>query len=169
MSRKVASPMNFIREYRPEPGTYAERLAAFLFSAREKLPYRFIDVPNCAKIALGLSKVPGENSKDLSRFKSVLSSANTKMIKLYGCEIVSDRLDGLRATVDTDDLVETKHRKKRRRVKLAVASLKVTDDLIDPSKLKSPELKKELNASRRSLAALDSALAGLPLLPPKKE
>lgn len=168
MTKRITSPADFIREYKPEPGTYAERLAHFLYAFKEAMPLRFVDVPNCAKISLGLSKVPGETSKDLVRFKSVLKGANDKMIKLYGCEIITDRVDGLRASVDSEDLLTTKDRKKRRRVKLAVASLKVTHDLIDPSKLKDPELKKEFNSSSRSIAALDTALAGLPQLPVKK-
>lgn len=165
---KHQSPADFIRSHKPEPGTYAERLAEFLYAFMKAFPYRFVDIPNCAKIALGLSKVPGEKSKDLARFKSILTSANAKMIKLYGCEIITDRIDGLRANVDDEDLVATKQRRKSRRVKLAVASLKTTTDLIDPTKVKDPELKKELNATRKSIAALDTALVGLPQLPPRK-
>lgn len=167
MTKRILSPAEFVREHRPEPGTYAERLAAFLDAARKALPYRFFDVAVCAKIALGLSKVPGPKSRDMDRFNSLKSSANTKLMKLYGCEIVSDRVDGLRASVDGEDLGETNHRKKRRRIKLAVANLKTTDNLIDIATVKNPELKRELLDSRKAIKLLDTAMTGLPQLPPK--
>lgn len=167
MSKQVRSPAEFIRQYKPEPGTYAERLATLLYQAKQEHPYRFFDVPNCAKIALGLSKVPGEKSKDLERFKGLIGNANDKMKKMYGCEIVTDRVDGLRCNVDADDLIETNLRRQGRRVKQAVVRFKETNDMIDTSKVKNVELKKELTASRRSILALDTALTGLPLLKPK--
>jgi hypothetical protein len=167
MSKKFTSPAEFVKTYQPIQGSYAARLSDFLLSFGASLPYRFVDIGTCVKIALGLSRIPNEESPDYKRFSSVIPGANRILMK-QGKEIITDRVDGLRASVNEDDLIETKHRRKRRRVKLAVASLKQTDNLIDPSKVKNPELKKELTASRRSMNLLETALSSLPQLPAKK-
>lgn len=163
MSKKTVNPTEFIRNYQPIQGTYAERGAKFLYDFMQAMPMRFVDAGVCAKISLGLSKVPGADNQDMARFKSVISGINRKLMKL-GHEVVTDRVDGLRCSVDTDDLIKTRHRQKRRRVKLATESLKATDALIDPAKIKDQELKKELLASRRSMKLLDDALSSLPQL-----
>lgn len=167
MSKKITSPAEFLKGYQPIQGSYAARLAHFLLAGAEALEYRFFDAGTCVKVAFGLSRVPNTESPYYKRLSSIVSGAN-RILMREGKEVITDRVDGLRASVNEDDLVETKHRRKRRRVKLAVASLKQTDNLIDPSKIKNPELKKELTASRKSMNLLESALSSLPQLPAKK-
>lgn len=164
MSKKVINPIEFVRTYQPIAGTYAERGAKFLYDFMQALPMRFVSKGVCAKISLGLSKVPAADAIDMQRFNSIRGGINKKLMKL-GHEIVSDPVDGLRCSVDMEDLAKTNRRKKLRRVNLANESFKATDALIDASKIKDPELKKELTASRRAMSLLDGALSSLPQLP----
>lgn len=168
MTKKNVNPTEFIRTYQPITGTYAERGAKFLYDFMQAMPMRFVDKGVCAKISLGLSKIPAHDSPDAARFSSVRSGIKNKLRKL-GHDIVTDRVDGLRCSVDADDLVKNCHRKQRRRVKLANDSLKATDALVDATKVKDPELKKELLTSRRSMRLLDDALSGLPQLTSGKD
>lgn len=163
MTKKTINPNEFVRSYTPISGSYAERGAKFLYDAMQAIPLRFIDFGVCAKISLGLSRVPGADHEDMKRFKSIQKGIDNQLMKL-GYVLVSDRVDGLRCSVDDEDKLKTRHRKSRRRVKLAADTLKKVDSLVDVGKVKDPELKKELLASRRSMKLLDDALSGLPQL-----
>lgn len=166
---RARSPADFARNYDIDTtGTYGERASKFLNEGANVLPYRFFDKRLLAKVAFGLSRVPGEDTDYVKkRLGSVLTSANRLLMKVYSREVYVDPVEGIRATVDDADLVRTKHRRKRRRVKTTIASLQATDNLVDSNKL-TGDLKRELMRSRRSIKSLNEAVGDLPQLPSAK-
>jgi hypothetical protein len=169
VKRSTRSPTEFAKSYKADStGTYAERCAGFLNDGAKELPYRFFPKTLLAKIAFGHSRTPDAQSDYVKkRLGSVMASAERILVKEHNREIYVDPVEGVRATVDDADLLRTKHRRKRRRVRASIASLKSTDERIDASKLDADQ-KRELQKSRRSINALSEALGDLPQLLPAK-
>lgn len=167
--RTVRSPAEFLKSYKTDnTGTYGERAAEFLNAGADELPLAFFDKRYVAKVAFGLSRIPGEDSDQVkNRLSSVLASANRILSRKYRREIWFDKVEGVRATVDDEDLARTVHRRKRRRVKSSAASLDATDKNVDVNKL-SADVKREVNKSRKSMKVLNQAIDSMPLLPPTK-
>lgn len=117
--RSGRSPAEFARSFKADTtATYGERCAAFLNAAADELPYRFFPKPLVAKVALGRSRTPDVKSDDVrNRLPSILQSAERILTKEHNREVYTDPVEGVRATVDANDLARTKHRRKRRRVK----------------------------------------------------
>ena len=167
--RTVRSPAEFLKSYKTDnTGTYGERTAEFLNAGADELPLAFFDKRYVAKVAFGLSRIPGEDSDQVrNRLSSVLASSNRILSRKYRREIWFDKVEGVRATVDDEDLARTVHRRKRRRVKSCAASLVSTDKNVDVSNLSS-DVKREVNKSRKSMKLLGEAIDSMPLLPPTK-
>jgi hypothetical protein len=170
MAPRAISPDEFARAWKVDMSQpYTERLADFLAAAVEQCPKRFFSKSICAKVAYGLGRVPASESDYVKkRLSGTVHGANAVMMRKHGREIFNDPIDGLRATVNDEDLMNTKHSLKRRRVQSAVASLRATDSLVKPANL-SPAAKRDLQNSRQALALLEKGGAMLPALTAKKE
>ncbi len=164
MSTKIVSPADFLRTYKGDPDARpSHRLADFLLQASKACPRRFFDKRSLAKVAYNLGRQPADDSDYVKRLSSALSTAG-EVLRKERKGIVTDKVDGARATVDDRDLLETVHRKKRRRVGSAVESLAKTDAVIVPANL-PPALRDELNRSRDAIKKLASGVSALPALP----
>jgi hypothetical protein len=165
MSKPVVSPAEFVRSYKGDPDARpSHRLADFLLGAAKACPKRFFDKRTLAKVAFNLGRLPAEDSDYIKRLSSVLSTANN-VLHADRRGIVTDPVDGARSTVDDRDLLETVHRKKRRRVGSAVESLAKTDSVIVMGNI-PPQLRDELGRSRDAIKKLASGVSALPALPP---
>ncbi len=166
MSPKAISPDEFARNWKIDTAQpFTERLADFLNAGAEACPKRFFSKTVCAKIAYGLGRVPASESDYVKRrLSGTVHGANAVMMRKHEREIYNDPVDGLRATVDDEDLMNTKHTLKRRRLRSAVASLRATDSLVKPSNL-SAAAKRDLQSSRSALVLLEKGIATLPALP----
>ena len=165
---RAKTPAEFARKYKADTtGSYAQRCAAFLNAGADELPYRFFDRRLVAKVAYGLSRAPGEESVYMRKLSSVLCGANEILKKDHNREVWTDRLEGIRATVDLSDLAKTKRRKKVRRVASSVRSLDETDQMIDINQIKDAKLKREIQVTRREKNKLLDIVNKLPQLPPK--
>lgn len=165
----VRSPNEFVKSYTTNSGgTFSERVAEFLNSGADALPKAYFDKRFVAKVAFSLNRIPKEDSDHVKRLSRILSGANQILSRKYHREIDFDRVDGVRATVDDEDLAKTVHRRKRRRVKCCVSSLESTDKNIDSNQLNG-DIKREIIKSRRSMKLLQDAIKEMPLLPSKKE
>ncbi len=148
--------------------TPGERLAEFLNFAADQLPHMFVDKRIAAKVACALKRAPSEDSDYVRRkLSSATVSARRILEQQYGRDLYTDRVEGLRATVDCSDTAYTTRRMKEKRVASSINSLKRTDNLIDVSKLRG-DIRKEVIQARRGYAALESFKDIVPLLPPKK-
>lgn len=146
------------------------RLARFLDIAARELPKTFISKRICAKVAFMQKRTPGEESDWV---KNKLPKAVNHMRKVlrrdYNRDFYRERVEGgLRATVDSDDIMGTTYRDKQRRVVSAILSLQSTDDLVDARKVHG-DLKKELIRSRKEQKHLEEYREATPLLPPIRD
>lgn len=148
--------------------TPAERLARFLDHVARELPKRFVDKRTAAKIAFAQKRLPGEDS-DLVKvlLPRAMQGAKRILMREYRRDMFCDRVEGMRATVDDEDITKTTHRAKRRRVLSAIHSYEATDELVDARKLTGP-LKAELQKARRASKALAAFKEEVPQLPPAK-
>lgn len=166
---KVVSPADYVRSFKGDPDARpSQRLADFLFGAAKSCPKRFFDKRTLAKVAFNLGRLPTEDSDYIKRLSSIMSTAGSTLHKeRHG--IVTDPVDGARCTVDDRDMLETVHRKKRRRVGSAVESLAKTDSVINVASIPAA-LRDELTRSRDAIKKLTSGVSALPALPaPSKE
>jgi hypothetical protein len=148
--------------------TPGERLAEFLNFAADQLPHMFVDKRIAAKVACALKRAPAEDSDYVRRkLQSAMTSARRILQRDYGRDLHTDKIEGLRATVDPRDAAGTTYRSTRNRIHSAIKSHKKVDALIDISKL-SGALRKEVAQTRNSYEALDKFTNDIPLLPPKK-
>jgi len=165
---KIVSPADFLRTHKGDPDARpSQRLADFLVEASKACPRRFFDKRSLAKVAYNLQRTPADDSDYVKRLSSALSTADQILHKIRK-GIVTDKVDGARATVDDRDLLETVHRKKRRRVGSAVESLAKTDSVINIGSV-PPALRDELSRSRDAIKKLTSGVSALPALPAPKE
>jgi hypothetical protein len=163
MSR-TKTPAEFIRSYKPRGDSPSRRLACLLHDGAVACPGRFFDKPAIAKLVFGLGRTPAEDSEHVKkRLSAARNGGQTILAREFKREIVQDRLEGLRATVDDEDLLKTRHRQKRRRVQSTVASLHATDALIDPKKL-SPAAAAEYQSATAPIRKLQAAALQLPQL-----
>lgn len=161
---KTKTPAEFIRTYKTRGDSPSRRLACLLHDAALSCPGRYFEKPAIAKLVFGLGRLPPEDSEHVKkRLSAARNGASLILAREFKREIVSDRLEGLRATVDDEDLLKTRHRQKRRRVQSTVASLHATDALIDPRKL-SESAKIEFQSATATIRKLQAAALQLPQL-----
>lgn len=163
MSR-AQTPAEFLRSYNTKGDSPSRRLANLLHDGARACPGLFFPKPQVARHVLKLGRTPSEDSDDVKkRLASARSGANGYLARVYKREIVTDRLEGIRATVDDEDLLKNRHRPKRRRVQSAITSLKETDGLIDPKNL-SPSARAEFQSATATIRRLQQTALQLPQL-----
>lgn len=161
---KVVTPADYVRSFKGDPDARpSHRLAEFLLGAAKSCPKRFFDKRTLAKVAFNLGRLPAEDSDYIKRLSSITSTAGSILHKDRR-GIVTDPVDGARCTVDDRDMLETVHRRKRRRVGSAVESLARTDSVISIGNI-PPALRDELSRSRDAIKKLTSGVSALPALP----
>lgn len=165
---KPTSAAEFVRQYAIDvslsPGA---RLADMLNKAAEQLPKIYFSRRLATQIAFALHRLPREDNENLKRLGGAIKSANRILEREHKRAIESDPVEGLRATTTSNDLVETVHRKARRRVVSAGKRFEEVDALVDDKKL-SPAHRDEVDQVRRAFKRISSGLASLPQLPPVK-
>ncbi len=163
MSRNK-TPAEFIRSYTPRGDSPSRRLACLLHDGAVQCAGRFFEKTAIAKLVFGLGRTPADDSEHVKkRLSSARTGAQLILAREFKREIVADRLEGIRATVDDEDLLKTRHRQKRRRVQGTIASLYATDALIDPKKL-SAAAAAEYHSATATIRKLQAAALQLPQL-----
>lgn len=146
-----------------------ERLADFLNYAAEQLPGTLIDKRIVAKVAFLQKRTPPQDSDYVKKnLRNHLRNAVRILKRVHGRDLFSDKVDGLRATVDADDISRTTHRRKRNRVLSSIKSFEETDALVDIRQLKG-DIRKEVAQSRAGYKLLEQYRKLVPALPPKKD
>lgn len=171
MSRRksIRTVKELVDDFNPDPNeSNGGRLARFLDRAAEELPKTFISRRYCAKIAFMQSRTPGAESDWVKRkLSGVMGGVRVIMERDFSRAIFTDRLDGIRATVDDEDHTETADRVKINRIISSIGSYQRSNRLIDIRNVKG-ELRKELTRSRRNLKHLESYVENVPKLPPAR-
>jgi hypothetical protein len=126
-------------------------------------PGRFFDKQSIAKLVFERGRLPHEDSEDVKRLSSLKSGAAVILAREFRREILSDRLEGLRATVDDEDLLKTTNRLRRRRAVGTIATLHASTALIDPNKL-SASGKDEFRSIAGTVRKLHALSGELPQL-----
>lgn len=159
------TPAEFARKHEPDPDiSCSARVQAFLLEGALACPKRFFSKRQTAKVAFDMKKLPKSDGDYVRRLSSIISHASRQMLAKHGKEIVVDPVQGCRATVDHADLLQTTHRRKRRRLTNAAESLERTDAAIDARKI-PPKLRSELQRTRRAFGKIKAGTRNLPLLP----
>lgn len=167
---KIRTVAELVKSYNPDHRmSPSERLADFLNTAATVLPKRFVDRRFCAMIAFAKKRIPGEESDDVKKRLPNIMTQTKRILKRepYEKDLHTDRVDGIRGTVNDEDVVVTTHRNKRRRVLSAIKSLEETDSLVDSRNTKG-EIRKELLRARKAQASLLEYRDAVPLLKPAK-
>lgn len=158
----------YIKSYKvPEGVSDPERAADFLHEFSKNYPGDFINRRNLLKIACNLVAVPVEGSDKLKRLGYIIGRADKILEKKYKKRIVSDRVEGYRATNSDTDLETTRYRKDLQRVASAQRAAANTASLINPRNL-SGAVRDEFMKSSNAIRRIGENLSGLPLLPPKR-
>jgi hypothetical protein len=167
-ARRQGTVDQFIKNYDiPERVSDPERAADFLHELSEQFPGDFVSKRNLVKIASNLPSVPNENSDKLKKLPYIIGRADRILERKHRKRIVSDRVEGYRATSDDMDLEQTRYRRDLQRVASAQRAALKTAELINPRNLTGP-IREEFMKSTGAIRRIGEHMEGLPLLPPKK-
>lgn len=145
----------------------SERAARLLNDLAIKYPQDFISRRLLAKFAFNLPNVPLQTSDWVrKRLPSCLLAADRALVKLFTRRIISDRVEGIRASANDADLAINRLRKETRRVTSAHAAVVKTSEMITLKNL-PPVLRDEVTKTRAAFASIGTSLANLPQLPAK--
>ena len=169
MARQKCNVNDVLKDHNTDiQATPAERLAQFLDHVARELPKRFVNKRIAAKIAFAQKRTPGDDSDFVKKMlPSTMQGAKRILNRKYGRDLFCDKIEGIRATVDDEDVTKTTHRDKRRRIVSAINSYETTDGLVDVRKL-SGAVRIEIQKARKAHKALASFKEEVPLLPPVK-
>jgi len=123
--------------------TIPHRAADILNEAARLMPKRCIDKRDFVKMVLALGRRPAEDSKDVEFFfKSKWGRVKVVLYEKHGRAGITVPGKGVRATTSDEDAAGTDLRGKVRRFKSAAAGVRRSAELVNPTKVKNPELKK---------------------------
>lgn len=125
-------------DYKPDPKVQDEGLQAamFLVWAATELPYRYIPMPIIVRMARGVNKTYRHDSPEVELFKNNRFQRVKRIIlEQYGRETDWCPGVGYRATVDSDDTIETAWKKRLRDIVAAFNRAKKTGDTINLKEL----------------------------------
>lgn len=159
---------SYIRSYKiNEEMSPSERAARLLNDLAIKYPQDFISRRLLAKFAFNLTNVPLATSDYVrKRLPSCINAADRALVKLFNRRIISDRVEGIRASANDADLAVNRLRKETRRMTSAHAAVVKTSEMITLKNL-PPVLREEVTKSRQAFNSIGSALENLPQLPSK--
>ena len=146
----------------------AWRAARFLDWAARKYPKQSTPYNYMWKAINGFKKTPRLDSEDVERFRSSMSRVRRVLQDNYGRDLWVDPGIGVRATTDSNDIVDGPLEKASRRVIQAQSSASRTASLVDPRKLNAAN-KAWFNDVQGALRKLASPAIGGKLLREAKE
>ena len=122
------------------------------------------------KAIMGYARTPALDGVETAAMAGRASAIRAKLMERFGRGLVNARGQGVRATIDDDDLAGTQLRANVRRLASAKASTARTRDLIDTKAMKNRELREWVDGGvTKALASLDAVERLNKLLPPAPE
>lgn len=111
------------------------RIARFLDWAASEYPRSLIPMNLVYKAIMGMARTPTMDSSEVERLRSRMYAAKKHLHKVYGRTLVSEPGVGIRASVDSNDIVEGPLERAARRVESARLQADAVSALIKPSQL----------------------------------
>lgn len=111
--------------------TVAGRVAHFLNWAADKYPKQFVQYNVLLKAIMGFSHTPRLNTQEVERLKDQMGHVAKLLYKRYGRETIAQPAVGIRASVDSADLLVNVAPRKARRLVKARDALVQTKELIN--------------------------------------
>jgi hypothetical protein len=127
-------------DYEPvEEKTLAKRIAHFLNWCAENRAKEVIPLNQIASTLFGLKQMPRMTNDAVVLVQKTMSRVRPILIEKYKRSLVSVPGIGVRATVDSADIVKTELAKNVRRMDLAAARTAQVFNLVDPAQLPNTE------------------------------
>lgn len=143
-----------------------QRVARFLDFAARVVPGVPIAWNIVLKHIMGYARTPQPDNQEAIRLMDKAGAARKHLMATYGRGLVNARGQGVRATVDGDDMANTQFRNNMSRLVSAKRSADNTRALIDTKTMKDRTLKAYVEGATPALKSLD-ALARLDKLLPE--
>jgi len=143
--RKVGegSLLTAITQYRFDPKlSKAERIAHFLDWMAKKFPGIPVPANLITKAIYGYGKKPRMGTEEVLSVQGCAGSARNILRKQYNRGLLVVRNEGMRATIDSEDVANTTLQKCAQRLGSAKKSLEAERSIVNPSEIKDEELRK---------------------------
>jgi len=134
---KRSGVLNIDKYQNRSGGTLVERIAHYLNWAAEAYPKQFTPHHFVVKAIHGYERAPAPGSDQVKSLKGALQRVKKVLRESYGRELDSQIGYGIRATVDSTDVLTVALPKKMRRLSSAKTGVQETAALIDRSKVVS--------------------------------
>jgi len=147
---KTPNMRSILEQYKADlDQSVPHRIAALMDYCSKKMPKRPIPWQWVVKVVNVRKSLPREDAREVELMRARLGSARTVCEETYGRSIYSMPGQGIRGTTDDEDLARTQHEKNIRRTASSIRRQKATEDLIDPSKIRTQAVKdRVLNVKR---------------------
>jgi hypothetical protein len=173
MARKNGKPD--FSNYKHEPrASLRHDVVRFIVYARKHAPGAFISYPELVQRVSGYPRPPRIDSHEVEAIRRNISNVRKTLMNEHGCGLLTDPLMGIRATVDSGDLLASQMVKSATRLRSAQDMFTRTSHLIDPQLIpNTPEFQALKAWHKTSVLPVVKAIAATDfaskLLPPKKE
>lgn len=162
-----------VEEYRFEAAmSLVERAAHFFDFLARRAPYQLCPANLALKAAMGYARLPKETGDEVMKFRDKGTAIRKALGRVYGRGL-NVELGMMRATVDDDDLASTQQVREVKRVRSSIAAVKRTNDLISPTKVRDPAVRRWLGTGvaplLKALEADDRIFRLLPAKPKEDE
>lgn len=114
-----------------------QRMARYLDWAATKYPHCLTPMNVLYKAIMGMARMPALKSAEVERLRSRMQAVKNHLHKIYGRTLISEPGMGVRASVDSNDIVEGPLERAVRRVAAAQHQAAVVSGLVETSKLSS--------------------------------
>jgi len=149
-------------------------MVRFALWAKEKHPGIFVSYREVCQRINGYQRLPGPKDKQVEAVRRATSRVRRLLIEQHGCTLITDPVLGMRASVNSAEVLEDPLVRAAGRLRSAQEMFRLTADLVDTKEVpNTPEykpLKEWYSASVipvvKSITTTDFAKK---LLPPKRE
>ena len=167
----LAALMRTIARYKTlETALYmTDKYAHFIDYCAAQVPYTTIPHTLVVRATTGITR---PDKRAIAQFTSALSRVRDKLLATYGRDLVPDRGNGVRGTVDQADRVRTHHATLKKRAVTATAKAMAHAGTIKVNEISDPQVKKNFLAGKKELglmSEISERMARLALPSPKKE
>lgn len=155
-------------------GSMAERGAHALHWAAQRFPKQYVPYTLLAKVMLNLPHMPRAANPDVVTTAGRVTSIREKLIKNFGCSAVVMPKVGVRATVDSEDVLKTDMVSKSKRLASARRGYVASAKLVDVAEVPKTEDNKPWigwyqQGVKQVLGQISSDAFGQKLLPPSSK
>jgi len=139
---RLTSVLASVSEYKaPDAMPKCHRMAHFFDWFARKHPKVPVPANVVYRAITGIPRTPRMDAPEVEAVLGGMSAARSILKEQYRRGLVSERGLGFRATTDDEDTANTQMRRDARRLVSAHKALDATAAIVDPAKVKNPELR----------------------------